>query len=492
MTIDLLCKVVDNFGDIGVAYRLAKALSDLDSTLALRLHVDDLRAFHALCPEVDPECEAQLVRGWTVLRWNADWAGLAERPPRVVLECFACGRPERFEEILYDSADPEPRYVVNIEHLTAESWAADFHLLPSATRSGLVKKWMFMPGFSEGTGGLIIDRRFREARQAALAAEGRSGGREELRARLAEELAARGAIFAGTGEAPAGGESGGESGRSAESGAESGRSAESGGESGRSGESVAESGRSGESGAESGGVARSSVVRSGGRTAEAAAAGLRDRARCRNCDRDRDRDLARDLARRRWVSVFSYEQDFGRVVEDLAAADRERPLAVLAAAGRSRACFLAAWESAGRPFPLLELPFLPQEIWDEVLLASDFSIVRGEESLARAALSGRPFLWHAYLQDERHQLVKVRALLDRLRPYFGADGAGDGPDFGPVEEAFLAFNDRERDEPGAGGRERISPFLDARAAEPFRAFAEDLVARGDLAAHLMTFLGEIG
>jgi uncharacterized repeat protein (TIGR03837 family) len=395
MTIDILCKVVDNFGDIGVAYRLAKALTDLDGTLSIRLHVDDLAAFHAVCPEVDAEREVQAVRGWTLLRWNADWAGLRELPPRVVLECFACGRPERFEELLYDPADPAPRYVLNIEHLTAESWAKDFHLLPSATRSGLVKKWMFMPGFSEGTGGLIIDRRFREARAGALAAEGRAGGREARREAVAAELAALGTR------------------------------------------------------------------------------------------------PARDLARRRWVSVFSYERDYGRVVEDLALADRERPLAVLAAAGRSQACFLAAWEAALRPFPVLELPFLPQEIWDEVILASDFSIVRGEESLARAALSGRPFLWHAYLQDERYQLVKVRALLDRLRPHFD-HGAGGLGSFGPIEEAFLAFNDRERDESGTLGRERISPFLAAGAAAPFRALAEDLVALGDLAEHLMTFLGKIG
>ncbi|HUW41406.1 MAG TPA: elongation factor P maturation arginine rhamnosyltransferase EarP [Rectinemataceae bacterium] len=433
MTIDILCKVVDNFGDIGVAYRLAKALTDLDPSLALRLHVDDLVAFHALCPEVEPGREVQVVRGWTVLRWNADWAGLRERPPRAVLECFACGRPERFEEILYDSADPEPRYVVNIEHLTAESWAADFHLLPSATRSGLVRKWMFMPGFSEGTGGLIIDRRFREARESALALDGRAGGRAEGRARLADELAALGATL----------------GAAATTGAGGGATA---------------LGAAAAPGAEGSATALGAAAAPGAEPARA---------------------MLRDLAGRRWVSVFSYERDYGRVVEDLAAADRERPLAALAAAGRSQACFLAAWEAAGRPFPVLVLPFLPQEVWDEVILASDFSIVRGEESLARAALSGRPFLWHAYLQDGKHQLVKVRALLDRLRPQFGA------ADFGPVEEAFLAFNDRERDEPATAGRERISPFLAARSDEPFRAFAEGLAARGDLAAHLMTFLGKI-
>ncbi len=366
MTIDILCKVVDNFGDIGVAYRLAKAISDIDPSISLRLHVDDLGAFHAVCPAVDPEKTVQMVRGWTVVRWNAEWEGLEENPPRTVLECFACGRPERFEERLFDPADSAMRRVVNIEHLTAEPWAADFHRLPSATRSALVKKWMFMPGFSEGTGGLIVDRGFREARAAWMD----PAGRPERRASLASRLGSA--------------------------------------------------------------------------------------------------DLASSQTRRRWVSVFSYERNYARVVADLAAADRERPLLVLAAAGRSQACFFEAWEAANRPFPAIALPFLPQEIWDEVLLASDFSIVRGEESLARAALAGRPFLWHAYLQDGKHQLVKVRALLDRLRPNFA------GAHFRPVEDAFLAFNDRDRDESDTLGDERILPLLADGLAPPFLAFAYSL------------------
>ena len=45
MTIDILCKVVDNYGDIGLVYRLARALSELEAGPSLRLIVDDLHAF---------------------------------------------------------------------------------------------------------------------------------------------------------------------------------------------------------------------------------------------------------------------------------------------------------------------------------------------------------------------------------------------------------------------------------------------------------------
>lgn len=425
-TIDILCKVVDNYGDIGVVYRLAKALSELDPTLSLRLHVDDLGAFAALCPDVDPAAEIQRVRGWTIVRWNSSWEGLRAPPPRLVLECFACGRPERFEEILFDPADRSTRYIVNIEHLTAEPWASDFHRLPSATRSGLVKKVFFMPGFESDTGGLIIDGAFREALARwngyRRGTEGRQKRRDDERSSSPEAPLRVSA-----------------------------------------GDSLARA-----------------------RRELAAKAGLA---------------LPPGAEKAFWVPIFSYERAYRRIVGDLAAFGEMagsaaplcatkivgRPILALAAAGRSQSSFMAAWEAAGRPFSAIALPFLPQETWDELLLAADFSIVRGEESLARAALAGRPFLWHAYLQDGGHHQVKVRALLDRMRPYFAAE------DFPLLEGLWLAFNDRLEERPEAGGNEPLLPFLRrAQVLETsFSAFARDLVGFGDLAAHLVTFLHEL-
>ena len=288
MTIDILCKVVDNYGDIGVVYRLARALTDLDPGLQLRLVVDGLASFHALMPEVDPEAAVQVVGGWTIVRWDCPWEGFLRERPRRVIECFACGRPEWLDAILFDPAATETCLILNLEYLSAEGYAQDFHLLEAATRSPYVKKYFFMPGFSVGTGGLLIDRRFGEARSRFLDPSRRGEARRD---------AARGA-------------------------------------------------------------------------------GL---------------SLSADEESRYWILIFSYERDYTAIVRDLAAYDKERPLLALVASGRSAAPFIAAWEAAGRPFPMARLPFLRQEAWDDVLLSADFSIVRGEESLARAALSGRPF-----------------------------------------------------------------------------------------------------
>ena len=392
---DVLCRVVDNYGDIGVACRLARALAELEPDLRLRLIVDDLCSFSLLEPEINPGLAIQRVHGWTVLSWAgpADATREAFRgeyagdPARIVIECFACGRPDWFEAMLFDTADSAVKTIVNLEYLSAEPYAAEFHRMPSLTRSPLVRKHLFMPGFEAGTGGLILDRAFMDARARCSDAAGRKAARLALSARLGLASPDPEAAFA-------------------------------------------------------------------------------------------------DLY---WILVFGYERDYGRIVEDIASFGRGIPIAVLVASGKSAPCFMAAWERAGRPFQAVRLPFLRQTDWDEVLVASDFAIVRGEDSMSRAALAGRPFLWQAYPQAGRQQLVKVRAFLEGMRRCFPPAS------FAPVEEAFIAFNDRLEDGPELRGSERILPLLaPGRAiAEGFSSHSASLDDNGNLAAHLMTFLREI-
>lgn len=401
MTVDILCKVVDNYGDIGVVYRLARALTELDPSLKLRLVVDDLEAFHRLCPRVNPAATSQSVDGWTVVRWDSGDPSFAVETPRRVIECFACGRPPWFEDLLFDETDPTPRLIVDLEYLTAEPWAEEFHLLPSATRSRRVRKVLFMPGFAPGTGGLIQDRGTLELRAASRDPSRAASARRALLERLP------GLTPSGDGPASIGGR-----------------------------------------------------------------APTEDRL---------------------WILVFSYEGDFGPILRDLASLAQERPLLVLVAPGRSSGPTLDAWEALRRPFPVLELPFLDQETWDGVLLLSDFSIVRGEESLSRAVLGGRPFLWHAYPQEKKHHLVKVRALLDRMRPHFRAAGFGatdlGAADRGALERLFLAFNDPDTEVPeGLFGRVLRDSTRSGGTGESFTSWSEAVLSLGNLAAALLTFL----
>ncbi|MBQ0167445.1 MAG: elongation factor P maturation arginine rhamnosyltransferase EarP [Treponema sp.] len=189
--ITLLCKVVDNFGDIGVVWRLARAISDLDAAdfsgaesagktddafkacdadkafvpfkACRRLVVDDLTAFKNLVPSIDLAAPVQQIGGWTVLRSDAAdecRASFLETPPLVILECFACGRPDWLEHLLFDEGFPHTVQIINLEYLTAEPYADEFHKLLSLTRKKSVQKVNFMPGFTPQTGGLILDDAF--------------------------------------------------------------------------------------------------------------------------------------------------------------------------------------------------------------------------------------------------------------------------------------------------------------------------------------------
>ena len=161
--VTILCRVVDNYGDIGFVYRLSRNLSELAPEIKLRLVVSNLESFAAMAPGLDPHKAVQQYRSWTVLDWNASDVCKAEytkNPPTLILECFQCSRPEWLDDILFAPGRTQEVQIINIEYLTAEEWADDVHLLKSGTRSALVKKVNFMPGFTEKTGGLVIDSEF--------------------------------------------------------------------------------------------------------------------------------------------------------------------------------------------------------------------------------------------------------------------------------------------------------------------------------------------
>ena len=163
MNITVLCKIVDNFGDIGVVYRLVKRIKSIAPENKLHLIVDDLSVFNKICPLVNPERSFQTVNGIDVYKWNENNLCYEEFRKKdgenmeIILECFQCGRPEWMEKILFEDKLSRTVNIIMIDYLTAEDYAEDFHCLKSLTRSAKVQKVNFMPGFTAKTGGLIID-----------------------------------------------------------------------------------------------------------------------------------------------------------------------------------------------------------------------------------------------------------------------------------------------------------------------------------------------
>lgn len=61
------------------------------------------------------------------------------------------------------------------------------------------------------------------------------------------------------------------------------------------------------------------------------------------------------------------------------------------------------------------LPMLSHEKYDQILLHSDFNLVRGEDSIVRAIHTGHPFLWQIYPQDEDTHIVKLKSFLAQIK-----------------------------------------------------------------------------
>jgi uncharacterized repeat protein (TIGR03837 family) len=168
-TCDLFCTVVDNYGDIGVSWRLARQLAH-EHGIQVRLWVDDLRSFGKLCPEVDAALDAQRCRGVEVRRWDQDFP--AVQPAELVIEAFACKLPESYIEAM--AAQERKPVWLNLEYLSAEDWVEGAHKLPSPHPRLPLTKYFFFPGFTVKTGGLLLERDLlarRDAFQADLAAQ---------------------------------------------------------------------------------------------------------------------------------------------------------------------------------------------------------------------------------------------------------------------------------------------------------------------------------
>ncbi|HMS27397.1 MAG TPA: elongation factor P maturation arginine rhamnosyltransferase EarP [Burkholderiaceae bacterium] len=155
----IFCKVVDNFGDIGVCWRLACQLAVRGKTV--RLWVDDTTALTWMAPDCHPNV--------TVMDCGH---GLPEhvelQPDDILVDTFGCDFAINIIALQaintphtghLDIIKPSKQPVwLNLEHLTAESFAQRNHTLPTIYREGAAAGWTqhyFYPGFNDKTGGLL-------------------------------------------------------------------------------------------------------------------------------------------------------------------------------------------------------------------------------------------------------------------------------------------------------------------------------------------------
>lgn len=162
---DLFCRVVDNYGDIGTCWRLARQLAD-EHDVNVRLWVDCLDSFARLCPSLSTDADIQHIDAVEIRHWPADFPNVEVAD--VVIEAFACELPSSYVAAM--ARRTTPPVWINLEYLSAEAWVDDCHLLTSPHPNLPLTKFFFFPGFTPRTGGLLRERRLLAARAAFDAA----------------------------------------------------------------------------------------------------------------------------------------------------------------------------------------------------------------------------------------------------------------------------------------------------------------------------------
>lgn len=158
---DIFCTSIDNFGDVGFSWRLARQLVN-EHGLEVRLWVDDLAIFSQIESAIDVDEDQQWLQGVEICSWRKSFAEI--EPADVVIETFACTLPDNY--ILAMADLPQQPVWINLEYLSAENWTLDCHCLPSFHPHLPLKKYFFFPGFVEGTGGLLLEKSLLPARVA--------------------------------------------------------------------------------------------------------------------------------------------------------------------------------------------------------------------------------------------------------------------------------------------------------------------------------------
>lgn len=138
---DIFCTVVDNFGDAGVCWRLARQVAS-EFGWKVRLLIDDDSMLRWLAPD----------RANTSVE-IADFRSAPYRDAEVLIEAFACDIPVAYQAAMAGS--PTSPVWLNLEYLSAESWVGGSHGLPSIHPHLGLSKHFFFPGFDPDSGGLI-------------------------------------------------------------------------------------------------------------------------------------------------------------------------------------------------------------------------------------------------------------------------------------------------------------------------------------------------
>lgn len=309
-SLDIFCEIIDNFGDIGVVYRLAKELKNLyGDRVEIRVFLNRVDEFISINKKAKL-VEYQEIDGIIYITNEYLAKNICTfSPANVIIEAFGCNILEEYLE----RAKVESSLLINLEYLSGEDWIEDIHLMESPLGAPKLKKYFFMPGFTEKTGGVIVDSLFLDRKKSVLK------NKDMYLNKYIPEIEKED-YFIGT--------------------------------------------------------------------------------------------------------IFSYEKNFLPLLDVLIENKRKNCLLILGE--KSQTSIKSIIQDLDgvtskddiyqyRNIMFKFMPFLEQEEYEELINLVDYNFVRGEDSFVRALLTGKPFIWHIYLQDEMAHMDKIEGFVGKYR-----------------------------------------------------------------------------
>jgi len=357
-SLDIFCDVIDNFGDIGFVYRFAKEFLRHNTGVKMRVFVNNMSVFSQINHSIDSTKAYQTIDSVTYINTTMITAEsfASEKPADILIEAFGCQIPDYIMKRAYT----ESTLLINLEYLSAENWVDGYHLKESLLPEGTLKKYFFMPGFTEATGGVILN-----SSHPALAAPSANSRINSISKILSPYSV--------------------------------------------------------------------------------------------NIPLDKPNVII--------GTVFTYTRNFSNFFNALEQLGNKHVI-LLVFGEKSKEGILYTLKSSDSGFcsesclkyknsTILFLPNLHQEHYDKLLYFTDFNIVRGEDSLVRAILAGNPFIWNAYIQKQKYQIVKVEALCQTMEQYFDYSS-----DFIYYHNLMIQFNNIEKEDPSMKSDEQFQYFFE--------------------------------
>ena len=194
-------------------------------------------------------------------------------------------------------------------------------------------------------------------------------------------------------------------------------------------------------------------------------------------------------------TLFSYEKNFTPLLEELKKLDKD--VVILAMGEKTQDSLRKILKNFSiedfrnslkyGKIEIRFLNFLNQEEYEELINIVDFNFVRGEDSFIRAVLTGKPYMWHIYCQEEYAHMDKIEGFLDKYRRVI--ENFSDEDFLLNMEKFFKDYNFRKENSLELGKESYLYFFENLAKIEKYNTIFRDfLIQKCNLINKLKDFI----